>query len=108
VRALAVGASGAAPTLRTVIEAYLKRSKVALRPAQRLDNLAMAMSMVASTGGVALLPAYAESFLPPPATSRPLRGTPPTIDLVIGYSKANTSRILGLFLSRIEQLRKSP
>jgi len=102
-----LGISDTAPTLRTVIEDYLKRSKVVLRPAQRLDNLAMAMSMVASTGGVALLPAYAESFLPPSVTSRPLSGAPPTVDLVIGYSKANTSRILGLFLSRIEQLRKS-
>ena len=67
----------------------------------------MAMSMVASTRGVALLPVHAESFLPPSVTSRPLRGAPPTIDLVIGYSKANTSRILGLFLSRLDQLRNS-
>ena len=102
-----LGISDTAPTLRTVIEDYLKRSKVVLRPAQRLDNLAMAMSMVASTGGVALLPVYAESFLPPSVTSRPLSGAPPTVDLVIGYSKANTSRILGLFLSRLDQLRKS-
>ena len=102
-----LGISDTAPTLRAVIETYLERSGVDLRPAQRLDNLAMAMSMVASTKGIALLPAHAESFLPPSVTSRPLRGTPPTIDLVIGYSKANTSRILGLFLSRLDQLRKS-
>jgi LysR family hca operon transcriptional activator len=102
-----LGISDTAPTLRAVIETYLERSGVGLRPAQRLDNLAMAMSMVASTRGVALLPAHAESFLPPSVTSRPLRGAPPTIDLVIGYSKANTSRILGLFLSRLDQLRKS-
>jgi LysR family hca operon transcriptional activator len=102
-----LGISDTAPTLRAVIETYLERSGVDLRPAQRLDNLAMAMSMVASTRGVALLPAHAESFLPPSVTSRPLRGAPPTIDLVIGYSKANTSRILGLFLSRLDQLRNS-
>src|SRR5262249_46188247 len=102
-----LGISDTAPTLRTVIDAYLKRSKVALRPAQRLDNLAKGMSIVPSTGGLAPLPAYAESFLPPSVTSRPLRGAPPTVDLVIGYSKANTSRILGLFLSRIGQLKQS-
>jgi LysR family transcriptional regulator, hca operon transcriptional activator len=33
-------------------------------------------------------------------TSRPLDGEAPTIDLVIGYNKTNTSPILGLFLSR--------
>ena len=66
----------------------------------------MAMSLIASTGGVALLPLYAKNFLPPSVTSRPLRGEPPTIDLVIGYNKTNTSPILGLFLSRLDQLRK--
>ena len=29
-----------------------------------------------------------------------------TIDLVIGYNKTNTSPILGLFLSRVDQLKK--
>ena len=36
----------------------------------------------------------------------PLKGEPPTIDLVIGYNKANTSPILGLFLSRVDQMKK--
>ena len=39
-------------------------------------------------------------------TSRPLKGEPPTIDLVLGYNKTNTSAILGLFLSRVDQLKK--
>jgi LysR family hca operon transcriptional activator len=33
-----------------------------------------------------------------------LEGDVPTIDLVIGYSKTNTSPILKLFLSRIDEL----
>jgi LysR family hca operon transcriptional activator len=37
--------------------------------------------------------------------SRPLRGNAPTIDLIVGYDKANRSPILKLFLSRIEELR---
>jgi LysR family transcriptional regulator, hca operon transcriptional activator len=37
-------------------------------------------------------------------TSRPLEGEAPTIDLVLGYNKANTSPILKLFLSRIDDL----
>jgi LysR family hca operon transcriptional activator len=37
-------------------------------------------------------------------TSRPLKGEAPTIDLVVGYHKANTSPILRIFLSRIDDL----
>jgi LysR family transcriptional regulator, hca operon transcriptional activator len=64
----------------------------------------MAMSLVASTRGVTLLPAYAQNFLPWSVVARPLVGEPPTIDLVIGYHKANTSSILKLFLSRSDDL----
>lgn len=66
----------------------------------------MAMSLIASTRGVALLPAYAENFLPWSVTSRPLRGTPPTLDLMIGYNRSNTSPLLKLFLSRVDELIK--
>jgi LysR family hca operon transcriptional activator len=76
-----------------------------LQPAHRVDNLAMAMSLIVSTGGVALLPAFAKNFLPPSVTSRPLDGETPTIDLVIGYNRTNTSPILALFLSRLDQLK---
>jgi LysR family transcriptional regulator, hca operon transcriptional activator len=101
-----IGMSNTAPTLQLTIDEYLERSGMNLRPAHRVDNLAMAMSLIASTGGVALLPVYAKNFLPWSLTSRPLRGEPPTIDLVIGYNRTNTSPILGLFLSRLDQLRK--
>jgi LysR family transcriptional regulator, hca operon transcriptional activator len=60
--------------------------------------------MVASTGAVMLLPAYARSFLPASVTSRPLRGNAPTIDLVVGYNKTNRSPILELFLSRLNEI----
>ena len=66
----------------------------------------MAMSLIASTR-TALLPAYAENFLPWSVTSRPLEGEAPTIDLVVGYGKSNTSPILKLFLSRVDALTKS-
>jgi LysR family hca operon transcriptional activator len=64
----------------------------------------MAISLVASTRVVALLPASAENFLPWSVISRPLKGEAPTIDLVIGYHKANISPILRMFLSRIDDL----
>jgi probable HAF family extracellular repeat protein len=54
--------------------------------------------------GPALLPAYVRNFMPWSVISRPIMGDPPTIDLVIGYSKANTSPTLKLFLSRADEL----
>jgi LysR family transcriptional regulator, hca operon transcriptional activator len=102
-----ISMSNTAPALRAVIEEYLERTGVDLKPAHRVDNLAMAISLIASTGGVALLPTYAKNFLPWAVTSRPLTGEAPTIDLVIGYNKTNTSPTLKLFLSRVDQLKKS-
>jgi len=99
-----ISVSNTAPTLRVVIDDYLRRSGIDIRPVHEVDNLAMAMSLVASTGGVALLPAYAQNFLPWSVISRPIKGDAPTIDLVIGYHKANTSATLKLFLSRVDDL----
>jgi LysR family hca operon transcriptional activator len=36
--------------------------------------------------------------------SRPLEGEAPTIDLAVGYNKSNSSPILKLFLSRLDDL----
>jgi LysR family transcriptional regulator, hca operon transcriptional activator len=102
-----IGMSKTAPTLRAIIDEYLEQSGLDFQQTHRVDNLAMAMSFIASTRGVALLPEYARNFLPRAVTSRPLSGEPPTIDLVIGYKKTNNSPILGLFLSRLDQLKKS-
>ena len=99
-----LGMSKTAPVLQVVIGDYLKRSGIEIRATHEIDNLGMAISLVASTRGVALLPAYARNFLPWSVTSRPLEGETPTIDLVIGYQKANRSPILKLFLSRIDDL----
>ncbi|HUN47432.1 MAG TPA: LysR family transcriptional regulator [Stellaceae bacterium] len=99
-----VGISRTAPVLRKIIEDYMRRSGVAFRPDHEADHLAMAMSLVASTGGIALLPLYAVDFLPPSLTSRPLHGKAPTIDLVLGYRRANASPLLKLFLSRANDL----
>jgi LysR family transcriptional regulator, hca operon transcriptional activator len=99
-----IAVSNTAPVGRKVVDDYLKRSGVDIRPDHEADHLAMAMSLVASTRGVALLPAYARNLLPSSLISRPLQGDVPTIDLVVGYSKTNTSPILKLFLSRIDDL----
>jgi len=96
--------SDTAPVLRVVIENYLKRSGINITPAHEADHLAMGMSLIASTRGVGLLPAYAQNFLPSSVTSRPLKGDTPTVDLVLGYKKSNQSPILKLLLSRLDEL----
>jgi LysR family hca operon transcriptional activator len=85
-------------------ESYLKRSGVDIQPDHGVDNLAMAISLVASTRGLSLMPAYAKNLLPASVISRPLEGDAPTIALAVGYSKANRSPILRLFLSRLDEL----
>jgi len=99
-----VTVSKTAPVLRAVIDNYLKRSGVNITPEHEADHLAMGMSLIASTGGVGLLPAYAQNFLPSSVTSRPLKGDAPTVDLVLGYKKTNQSPVLKLLLSRLDEL----
>jgi LysR family hca operon transcriptional activator len=99
-----VTVSDTAPVLRVVIDNYLKRSGVNSTPAHEADHLAMGMSLIASTRGVGLLPAYAQNFLPSSVTSRPLKGDTPTVDLVLGHKKSNQSPILKLLLSRLDEL----
>jgi len=99
-----IGGANKAAVLRAVTEEYLRRSGVYIELDHGVDNMAMAMSLVASTRGVALMPAYAKNLLPPSVVSRPLEGEAPTIDVAVGYSKSNTSPILKLFLSRLDEL----
>jgi LysR family transcriptional regulator, hca operon transcriptional activator len=99
-----INVSATAPALRAVIDDYIRRTGLEIAPAHEADNLAMAISLVASTRGVALLPRYARNFLPWSVISRPLRDKAPTIDLVVGYHRANTSPILKFFLSKLDEL----
>jgi LysR family hca operon transcriptional activator len=92
-----------ARVLRAVIDDYLEQSGVQITLAQSVDNPAVVMSLVASTRGVTLIPAYVENLMPWSVVSRPLEGGGATIDLVIGYRRANTSPILKLFLSRVDE-----
>ena len=65
----------------------------------------MAIALVASTRGVSLLPLYAQNLLPKTVVSRPIRGTAPMIDLVVGYNEANTSPLLKFLLSKLDELK---
>jgi LysR family transcriptional regulator, hca operon transcriptional activator len=99
-----IGMGNKATVLRAVIDDYLDKAGVAMTPGQVVDNPAMVMSLVASTRGVTLIPAYAQNLMPWSVVSRPLAGEAPTIDLAVGYSKANTSSILKMFLTHLDEL----
>jgi LysR family hca operon transcriptional activator len=94
-----------APTLKAVIDDYAKRTGMALKSDHQAENLAMAISLVASTGGVSLLPLYAQNLLPKTVVSRPIQGAPPMVDLVIGYNEANTSPLLKFLLTKVDELK---
>jgi LysR family transcriptional regulator, hca operon transcriptional activator len=96
----------AAPVLKAVIDSYAAKSGITLKPEYDAENLSSAMSLVASTGGVTLLPLYAQNLLSPSVVLRRLKGTAPTIDLVMGYSRSNTSPLLKRFLARSDELVK--
>jgi LysR family hca operon transcriptional activator len=96
----------AAPVLKVVIDSYAAKSGITLKPEYDAENLSSAMSLVASTGGVTLLPLYAQNLLSPSVVLRRLKGDAPTIDLVMGYSRSNTSPLLKRLLARSDELVK--
>jgi len=99
-----IAGSNKARVLRAVTEEYLRRSGVNIKVDHGVDNMAMAMSLVASTRGLALMPAYAKSLLPWSVVSRPLEGEEPTIEVAVGHNTSNSSPILKVFLSRLNEL----
>jgi LysR family transcriptional regulator, hca operon transcriptional activator len=81
-----------------------QRFGITLKPEYDAENLSAAMSLVASTGGVTLFPLYVQNMLTPSVVARPLQGESPTIDLVMGYNKSNTSALLKRFLLRADEV----
>lgn len=92
------------PVLRTVTDEYAKTVGIELVPHYEVDNLSMAISLVVSTGGVALMPLYARNLLPPTVVSRPLEGEPPMIDVALGFRRDNPSLQLPAIVARIKRL----
>jgi len=81
-----IGVGPVAPVLRGIVDDYLSRSGVEITPDHDVDNLAMAISLIASTGGVGLAPAYIEKFLPATLVTRPLQRDVPRLILSSGTS----------------------
>jgi len=99
-----ISTARAAPVLKTVIEEYAAKIGIKLKQIYDAETLSGGMSLVASTGGFTLLPVYVQNALIPSVVARPLHGEVPTIDLVMGYSKSNTSPLLKKFLHRAGEL----
>ncbi|MBV9268199.1 MAG: LysR family transcriptional regulator [Acidobacteriaceae bacterium] len=99
-----ISTARAAPVLKTVIEEYAAKIGIKLKQIYDAETLSGGMSLVASTGGFTLLPIYVQNTLIPSVVARPLHGEVPTIDLVIGYNKSNTSPLLKKLLHRAGEL----
>jgi LysR family hca operon transcriptional activator len=90
--------------LRKIIEEYATKIGIKLKQTYDAETLSAGMSLVASTGGFTLVPLYVQNSLLPSVVARPLHGDIPTIDLVMGYNKSNTSPLLKKFLLRADEL----
>jgi LysR family transcriptional regulator, hca operon transcriptional activator len=99
-----IGYSDIPHVLRNVVDRYLRRSGVKVRPTHFLDNFTTGISLVASTRGITLLPAYVIPLLPWSVVSRPLKGKTPTIDFAAGYRKDNQSAALKCLLDGMDRL----
>jgi LysR family transcriptional regulator, hca operon transcriptional activator len=93
-----------APALKAVIENYAAKSGIVLKPEYDAENLSSVLSLVTSTGGVTLMPLYVKLMLPSSVVIRRLQGEAPTIELVLGYSRSNTSALVKSFLIRTDEL----
>src|SRR6266704_4530635 len=100
--------SKAAPAVRRAVLEYFKRAGIDLKPEHEVHNVVHAISMITSTRGIMLLPAYTKRYLPESITTRPTKGEVPTLDLILAYHTANKSTILKLLLSRVGKLAGAP
>src|SRR5258708_8757242 len=85
-----IGISNTPRVLRAIIGDYFKRRGLEIVPTLEIDNYAMAISLVASRRGVALLPISAENFLPWPCVSPPLKHRRPPTDPTLDSHHSHT------------------
>ncbi|MBB3319518.1 MULTISPECIES: LysR family transcriptional regulator [unclassified Rhizobium] len=99
-----VSSARISPVLQSVIQDYASSVGITLEAEYEGEGLPSAMSLVVSTGGITLIPLYAQNMLTPNVVARALEGVPPTIDLTLGYNDSNSSPLLRRFLSRSDEL----
>ena len=99
-----VSSARTSPVLASVVQDYAARTGLSLKAEYEGENLSSGMSLVASTGGITLIPLYAQNMLTPNVVARALEGEAPTIDLNLGYNPANASPVLQRLLARADEL----
>lgn len=99
-----IGYADAPHVLRDIVNHYFSERGLTMAPTHFLDGYATGISLVASTNGVTLLPAYVEALLPASLVSRPLIGNGPVIEIAAGYRADNPSPVLAVFLRNIDRL----
>jgi LysR family hca operon transcriptional activator len=99
-----VSSSRTSPVLQAVIEEYAASAGIKLKPQYEGENISSAMSLVASAGGITLVPVYAQNMLTPNVVARALEGIPPKVDLVLGSADANPSPLTRRLLARANEL----
>jgi LysR family hca operon transcriptional activator len=99
-----IGYSDTPHVLRDIVRRYFRERGLAMTPTHFLDGYATGISLVASTRGVTLLPAYVEALLPASLVSRPLIENGPVIEVAAGYRADNPSPVLTAFLRNIDRL----
>lgn len=99
-----IGYTDTPHVLRGIVERHLRERGVIVSTSHFLDSFATGISLVASTGGLTLLPAYVEKLLPRSVVSRPLAGPSPVIEIAAGYRADNPSPVLRSFLGNIDWL----
>lgn len=100
-----IGYSHIPHVLRDVVAEYFASRNIQVTPHYFLDDYGTGISLIRSTGGVAILPAYVEPLLPWTIVSRRLKGEQPTVDLAAAYRSDNPSPTLKAFLQNIEQIK---
>ncbi|MFP3546589.1 LysR family transcriptional regulator [Rhizobium sp. SIMBA_035] len=106
-REIYVSSARTSPVLQSAITDYASSAGITLKARYEGENISSAMSLVASTGGVTLVPLYAQNMLAPNVVARALEGVPPRVDLSLGYSETNASPLLRRLLSRADELVES-
>ena len=103
-REVYVSSARTSPVLQAVIDDYATKVGITLKAKYEGENISSAMSLVASTGGISLVPLYAQNMLAPNVVARAIEGGMPVVDLALGYNQANSSPLLQRLLSRADEL----
>ena len=99
-----VTVSDTAPVLRAVIDNYLKRSGINIRPASRGGPSRHGNVLDSVDGRCGAVTCLRPELSPSICNESSSQGDTPTIELVLGYKKSNKSTILKLLLSRLDEL----